>query len=74
MRIASDIPDYIRNALLQVRRTGGFEWSAASAQDWRQRPRDWPETRYESKAKREGRRCNYLSFIRCDSPERSDAG
>ena len=66
LRIASDIPDYIRTALFEVRRSGGFEWSAESAKDWRDRPADWPETRYESKARREGRRCSYLSFVRRD--------
>lgn len=65
LRVASDIPDYIRTALIEVRRSGEFDWAAESATDWRERPADWPETRYEAKAIREGRRCSYLTFIRC---------
>ena len=34
------------------------------ATDWRERPADWPETRYERKALSEGRKSTYLSFSR----------
>lgn len=61
-RVASDIPDYIRWALFEVRRHGGFDWLASSPDDWRQRPDDWPQTRYEAKAIREGRTPSYLEF------------
>ena len=32
--------------------------------DWHERPEDWPQTRYEAKAIREGRTPCYLKFIR----------
>lgn len=59
---ASDIADYVRWTLLQVRRHGGFVWLAARAEDWRTPPAGWPGTRYEQKALRAGRRPTYLLF------------
>ena len=64
LRVASDIPDYIDWTLIQVTRAGGFEWLAEKAEDWRERPADWPQTRYEAKAAREGRKALYLRFRR----------
>ncbi len=63
-RVATDIPDYCRWTLAHICRHKGFEWAAEGPQDWRQRPIDWPLTRYEAKAVREGRTPVYLSFIR----------
>lgn len=65
LRIASDIPDYIRTSLLAARAGYAFEWLASSPRDWRKRPAGWPETRYERKARLEGRPCSYLTFVRC---------
>ncbi len=64
LRIASDIPDYIRWTLTRIHAHGGFEWQAKSPADWRARPADWPATRYEAKALRQGRTPVYLSFLR----------
>jgi len=64
LRIASDIPDYVRSSLLAVRLSGQFEWAAQCPADWRERPSDWPQTRYEKKALREGRVPSYLKFVR----------
>ncbi|MEL6212072.1 MAG: tRNA (guanosine(46)-N7)-methyltransferase TrmB, partial [Pseudomonadota bacterium] len=64
LRIASDIPDYIRWTLMHAQSAPDFEWMAACADDWRSRPADWPQTRYEAKALREGRTPCYLSFRR----------
>lgn len=63
-RVASDIDDYIRWTLREVTRHGGFEWTAEQPDDWRIRPADWPQTRYEAKALREGRNSAYLRFRR----------
>ncbi|PIE07746.1 MAG: tRNA (guanosine(46)-N7)-methyltransferase TrmB [Rhodobacterales bacterium] len=63
LRIASDIPDYIRQALEEVPRAG-FDWCAESAADWRAPWDDWMSTRYEQKAIREHRRPYYLTFRR----------
>ncbi len=64
LRVASDIPDYVRWTLMHARNAAGFEWTAERADDWRIRPDDWPQTRYEAKAIREGRPPAYLEFRR----------
>lgn len=64
LRVATDIGDYMRTILLAVMAHPEFEWPARGPEDWRERGRDWPETRYEQKAVREGRRCAYFSFRR----------
>lgn len=63
-RFASDSGDYVAWTLARVRANGGFEWLAERPEDWRRRPPDWPETRYEAKARREGRRPAFLTFRR----------
>jgi len=64
LRIGTDIGDYARTILMAFQQTDAFAWSAERAADWRERPADWPSTRYEEKALREGRRCYYLRFRR----------
>jgi tRNA (guanine-N7-)-methyltransferase len=41
-----------------------FEWLAKSPQDFLVRPVDWPETRYEAKARRIGHEVWYFRFSR----------
>jgi tRNA (guanine-N7-)-methyltransferase len=63
-RFATDIADYAAWTLLRLRRSPEFAWTAERADDWR---RPWPGfsgTRYEVKAKREGRAPCYLIFRR----------
>ncbi len=62
-RVATDIPDYVRQTLEEVPRAG-FEWLAEGPDDWRQPWEDWFSTRYEQKALREGRVPHYLTFRR----------
>jgi tRNA (guanine-N7-)-methyltransferase len=62
-RLATDIPDYVRQALVEVPRAG-FAWAAQGPEDWRHPWEDWLSTRYEQKAFREGRRPHYLTFRR----------
>ncbi len=64
LRIGTDIGDYARTILMAMQRQTQFVWMATRPDDWRQRPADWPETRYEQKANREGRRSAYLRFER----------
>lgn len=64
LRVASDIPDYIRWTLMHARAAKGLEWTAERPQDWKLRPEDWPQTRYEAKAVRERREPCYLVFRR----------
>jgi len=62
-RVATDIPDYVRQTLQEVPKAG-FEWLAEGPTDWRQPWDDWISTRYEQKALREGRTPHYLTFRR----------
>jgi tRNA (guanine-N7-)-methyltransferase len=64
LRFATDIPDYMAYVLARVLRSPDFIWTAENADDWRV---PWPEfsgTRYEAKAKREGRTPAYFIFRR----------
>ena len=63
LRVATDIPDYVRQTLEQVPRHG-FAWTAEGPDDWRLPWPDWIPTRYERKALREGRTPHYLTFRR----------
>jgi len=63
-RFASDDMNYAREALITISRDEAFTWTARRADDWRTRPADWPETRYERKALSEGRKPAYLTFRR----------
>ena len=63
-RFASDNSDYAAQALLLVGQSGVFSWTAERAADWRERPPDWPQTRYERKALSDGRTSTYLKFSR----------
>lgn len=60
-RVATDIPDYVRQTMEEVPRAG-FEWLGESADDWRKPWGDWISTRYEKKALREGRTPHYMTF------------
>ena len=59
---ASDIDTYVNWTLLMCRDHGGFEWLADTSADWLTPYEGWPSTRYEAKAKREGRSSAYLTF------------
>ncbi|SLN64654.1 tRNA (guanine-N(7)-)-methyltransferase [Pseudoruegeria aquimaris] len=63
-RVATDIPDYVRQTLEQVATRPDFEWLAEGPEDWRKPWGDWISTRYEQKALREGRTPHYLTFRR----------
>lgn len=64
LRIATDIEDYVRHSLLALDRHPDFTWMAERPGDWRDPWPDWPSTRYEAKALREGRTPHYLTFQR----------
>jgi tRNA (guanine-N7-)-methyltransferase len=64
LRVATDIEDYVRHTLEQIDRHPAFEWTAERPADWRAPWADWPGTRYEAKALREGRVPHYLTFVR----------
>jgi tRNA (guanine-N7-)-methyltransferase len=63
-RFATDWADYAAWTLERVLRSPAFAWTAERADDWRL---PWPEfsaTRYEAKARREGRASCYFTFRR----------
>jgi tRNA (guanine-N7-)-methyltransferase len=64
LRFASDSGDYAAHALNAIGQSHAFIWLAERASDWRVRPPDWPETRYERKALSEDRKPVYLRFKR----------
>jgi tRNA (guanine-N7-)-methyltransferase len=64
LRIATDIGDYALTTLLALQAVPAFRWQAKSARDWRERPSDWPETRYEAKARAAGRRRYYFRYVK----------
>jgi tRNA (guanine-N7-)-methyltransferase len=64
LRFATDIADYAAYALARVLRSPDFVWTAQCANDWREPWPDFAGTRYEAKAKREGRRPAYFIFRR----------
>ena len=60
-RVATDIPDYVRQTLEEVPQAGfRLEREAGQGGAWD----DWLSTRYEQKALREGRPPHYLTFRR----------
>ena len=62
LRFATDIADYAAWALARVLRSPDFIWTAERADDWRKAWPDFSGTRYEAKAKREGRVPAYFIF------------
>ncbi len=63
-RFVTDIPGYAAWTLSRMMRAPQFAWTAQRAADWRQPWTGFDGTRYEAKAKREGRRPCYLAFRR----------
>lgn len=63
-RVATDIPDYVRQTMEQMMTRNDFEWLANGPDDWRKPWGDWISTRYEKKALREGRVPHYMTFRR----------
>jgi tRNA (guanine-N7-)-methyltransferase len=64
LRLATDDMGYARAMLLALCARPELQWQARRAADWRERPADWPMTRYESKALAAGARPVFLRFVR----------
>jgi tRNA (guanine-N7-)-methyltransferase len=71
LRLATDDMGYVRAMLLSLLPRLELDWLAARPSDWRERPADWPPTRYEEKAKAAGKACVYLRFARLAGPEQN---
>jgi tRNA (guanine-N7-)-methyltransferase len=63
-RFATDWPDYAAWTLERFLRSPDFEWVAERADDWRLPWPGYAATRYEAKARAEGRKPCYLAFRR----------
>ncbi len=64
LRLATDDGGYLRWMLRELLDHPEFEWAARCASDWRRRPADGVETRYERKNRSGGFGPVYLSFVR----------
>jgi tRNA (guanine-N7-)-methyltransferase len=64
LRLATDDPGYLAWMLEHATNHPDFSWTARRPADWRERPDDWPATRYEGKARKAGRAPAFLRFTR----------
>ncbi len=64
LRLATDDSNYLVWMLEQLTEHPLFEWLVRGPCDWRNRPGDWPPTRYEEKARAAGRAPNFLRLRR----------
>jgi tRNA (guanine-N7-)-methyltransferase len=67
LRLATDDQDYLVWMLRHLEAHPPFEWTAVRADDWRRRPADWPDTRYEAKNRSGGPGPTFLSYRRVAS-------
>jgi tRNA (guanine-N7-)-methyltransferase len=63
-RLGTDDPTYCRWSMMVMNRRSDFAWQARTARDFLVRPADWPETRYERKARRQGHEVWYFRYLR----------
>lgn len=63
-RLGTDHPIYCRWALMQMAKSPDFEWLVSDPADWQNRPQDWPQTRYDAKARAQGHEVWYFRFRR----------
>ncbi|SEM78155.1 tRNA (guanine-N7-)-methyltransferase [Sphingomonas gellani] len=63
-RLGTDDPTYCRWSMMVMNARRDFAWLATSAADFLTRPDDWPETRYERKARRQGHEVWYFRYRR----------
>lgn len=64
LRLATDDQDYLVWMLRHLQAHPDFAWTAARADDWRHRPADWPDTRYEDKNRSGGPGSTFLRYLR----------
>ena len=63
-RLGTDDPTYCRWSMMVMNQRRDFTWTAATPADFLTRPADWPETRYERKARRQGHEVWYFRYVR----------
>ena len=67
-RFGTDHPVYCRWAMMVMGQNPCFDWLAGHPRDFLVRPDDWPETRYEAKARRLGHEVWYFRYRRNATP------
>ncbi|KQR84208.1 tRNA (guanosine(46)-N7)-methyltransferase TrmB [Sphingomonas sp. Leaf343] len=63
-RLGTDDPTYCRWSMMVMNQRRDFAWQAQTTADFLTRPADWPETRYERKARRQGHEVWYFRYVR----------
>ena len=63
LRLATDIAEYARHAVRAAEIAGRFALQGGP-RDWERPWADWVTTRFEARARREGRGSQYLTFVR----------
>lgn len=63
-RLGTDDPTYCRWSMMVMNQRRDFVWQAHGPRDFLERPEDWPETRYERKARRQGHEVWYFRYTR----------
>ncbi len=63
-RLGTDDPTYCRWSMMVMNQRRDFDWQATGPHDFQERPADWPETRYERKARRHGHEVWYFRYVR----------
>jgi tRNA (guanine-N7-)-methyltransferase len=63
-RLGTDDPTYCRWSMMVMNQRRDFVWQAREPADFLTRPADWPETRYERKARRQGHEVWYFRYTR----------
>lgn len=63
-RLGTDDPTYCRWSMMIMNGRSDFVWQARTAADFLTRPADWPETRYEAKARAKGHEVWYFRYRR----------
>jgi tRNA (guanine-N7-)-methyltransferase len=63
-RLGTDDPTYCRWSMMVMNQRHDFVWQAENPADFLTRPADWPETRYERKARRQGHEVWYFRYTR----------
>ena len=64
LRFVTDVDDYAGWTLTRFLASPHFRWAVTRADDWRRPWPEWRPTRYEAKARAEGRGSVYLTFVR----------
>jgi tRNA (guanine-N7-)-methyltransferase len=63
-RLGTDHPVYCRWSMMIMGQREDFDWLAERPSDFLVHPDDWPETRYEAKARRKGHEVWYFRYRR----------